>query len=230
MTRAERAAEAARLRAEGLKLREVAERMGLSVSYAHALLKDPDGSLDRARKQSYGSPCVDCGKPTNGSNGAQGAADRCWSCNGNHTRRLHRRWLTESFEEWVDMFGVPPAVLDWSEAHARNAGQEWRTERAQGTGRPWPSPKSAQDHYGSWNAFIRAHGWDPFEVGHYGRDGEDPAVIAETARLYVEERLSTPQIAEQMGVTAGTVQYRLEKAGVPRRSVSEAVALRRAVA
>jgi DNA-binding CsgD family transcriptional regulator len=65
-TRAERAAEAARLRAEegvaGPK--GVAERMGISVGYARSLLYDPTGEGDRARKAKAGGSCATCGAPT----------------------------------------------------------------------------------------------------------------------------------------------------------------------
>ena len=65
MTRAEKVAQAKALRDEGLLLREIAERLGLSSARrAHELLYDPDESNVRARKQKAGGACVDCGEPT----------------------------------------------------------------------------------------------------------------------------------------------------------------------
>lgn len=70
MTERERhVAEAARLRAEGLLVREIAERMGVARSTADAWLNDPDGSKLRARKDTYRGRCEDCGAPTDGSDG-----------------------------------------------------------------------------------------------------------------------------------------------------------------
>jgi transposase len=80
LMRQERAARAAELRAEGLRLVDIASRMGLSVSYTWALLKDPDGSADHARKRSYGGVCDTCGRPTHGSDGRSKAPTRCAEC------------------------------------------------------------------------------------------------------------------------------------------------------
>lgn len=45
---------------------------------------------DRCRKQTlYSTPCVDCGAPTNGSDG-RGAHQRCQACNGQEAARRER--------------------------------------------------------------------------------------------------------------------------------------------
>jgi transposase len=81
MTHAEKVTEAQRLRAEGLKLREIGERMGVPLKTAANWLSAPDGSRLRARKESYRGTCVDCGAPTNGSRGrGPNAPKRCVSC------------------------------------------------------------------------------------------------------------------------------------------------------
>jgi DNA-binding CsgD family transcriptional regulator len=89
-TRKERARQAADLRANGLRLVDIASRMGLSVSYTWALLDDPDGSADRERKRSYGGKCEDCGGPTDGSNGRSKAPKRCARCNAARTGSIVR--------------------------------------------------------------------------------------------------------------------------------------------
>lgn len=96
MTRAEKVAEAQRLRAEGLKLREIAERMGASVQTVGAWISDPDLSKQRQRRQRYAGRCVDCGKPTDGSNGSAKAPKRCLDC----TRRLNEERDARVLEAW----------------------------------------------------------------------------------------------------------------------------------
>src|SRR4051812_22570863 len=73
-------ADAARLRAQGLVVREVASRLGISRSYANLLLLDPDGSRDRRRKDGYGGVCESCGARTDGSNGRAKAPAVCARC------------------------------------------------------------------------------------------------------------------------------------------------------
>jgi transcriptional regulator with XRE-family HTH domain len=79
-TRPESEAIAAALRADGLKLREIAERMGVAIPTVDAWINDPGGARLRARKDSYRGVCKDCGRPTDGSNGADQAPTRCLAC------------------------------------------------------------------------------------------------------------------------------------------------------
>lgn len=78
--RAARAAEAARLRAEGLTYERIAVRMGISRSYASCLVSDPTGEQDAARKASYGGECEVCGARTDGSYGRALAPKVCAKC------------------------------------------------------------------------------------------------------------------------------------------------------
>lgn len=87
MTREERAREAAALAAEGLNGIQIAERMGVSQSYAYSLLSDPDGTGERERKAKYSGTCLGCGKSTSGSDGFKGAPDKCVACS-NHDAAL----------------------------------------------------------------------------------------------------------------------------------------------
>lgn len=175
---------------------------------------------DRCRKLTlYARPCLDCGKRINTDGSVTNAAERCINCNAAHQRRTSRTWIIESINEWVDLFGVPPTASDWEPRMP--TAPAWRRERYEATGRPWPSVHVAQDNFGSWSNALRAAGWDPYPVGHYGRDGEDPEVIQHTAERYLAG-MSGPEIARADGVTAGCVDYRLEKAGVQRRSHAEA--------
>jgi hypothetical protein len=80
VTRAERAAEAVRLRAEGLSARQIAEALGVSRSYASLLYTDPDGTREAKRRERYGRECEDCGTRTFGGNGAAKAPKLCVAC------------------------------------------------------------------------------------------------------------------------------------------------------
>lgn len=80
MTAQERRVEAQRLRAEGLLLREVADRLGVGVSTAHTYVSDPDRAKDKARKRFYAAPCERCGGPTDGSNGRAQPVRVCRAC------------------------------------------------------------------------------------------------------------------------------------------------------
>lgn len=81
ITRAEREKVVRDLRDEGLLMREIGERLGLSVKTISDYLNDPGGKRCRARKESYRGACVDCGAATNGSNGrGSNAPKRCQAC------------------------------------------------------------------------------------------------------------------------------------------------------
>jgi len=220
--RSEWAADALELNAQGMNGVQVAERLGISRSFAYSLLSDPDGTRERERKRRYYGECVDCGAPT--SYGVE--YERCAGCAPKHLRRLTRRWVIDSINEWFDMFGAPPTATDWNQSYTRVHGPAWRVARYQATGRVWPSVSTARDHFGSWNAAIEAAGFDPTPPGRYGREGEDPDAVAETVRLY-RSGLTCAQVAERMGISAGGVWCRLVAAGEPRRprwSRAEAVA------
>jgi predicted transcriptional regulator len=74
-------AEAVRdLRAEGLTHREIADRLGISRSYAAELDTDPDGTKVRDRKRAYGAICQDCGAATYGGDGRFAAPRLCLKC------------------------------------------------------------------------------------------------------------------------------------------------------
>lgn len=61
---------------EGLNGKQIAERMGISYSYAYVLINDPTGERERQRKQRY---CKSCG-------GIKDDASRCEPC---HEKRAH---------------------------------------------------------------------------------------------------------------------------------------------
>jgi hypothetical protein len=119
---------------------------------------------DRCRKSLYDRACIDCGARVSGTD-PNATNGRCRRCAGAFQRRATRQWLLDSVREWAETFGGPPGALDWSEALAIQHGRHDKVERKRSTGRPWPSPKAAAEHFGSWNAFIAAAGLKPTPAG-----------------------------------------------------------------
>jgi hypothetical protein len=170
--REEKAATVRALREEGLPWREIGERLGIALSYAHGLYTDPTGERDRERKRRYERPCVDCGKTIN-PNGIAEDVVRCRDCWIAHGQAQTRQWVIDSVAEWVRLFGAPPAATDWNLAHARAIGAKWKVSRAESTGRRWPPPQTVINHFGSWNGMLRELGHRPLEPSEYalGRRG-----------------------------------------------------------
>lgn len=171
MTRKQRAAEALALRGQGLLHREIAGRMGISTSYAAALCSDPTGDGDRARKARYAGPCVDCGGPTNGSDGRRDEP-RCIACSNIRNSAARRVWTREAIiaaiRAWADENGEPPAIADWNPSLARGMGDAPRAERFIAADGRWPWFMTAVREFGSWNAAISAAGFEPRPAGGGG--------------------------------------------------------------
>lgn len=118
MTRADLAAQAAALRAQGLTYQRIADTLGISLSYACELMTDPDGAKAKARKDRYRGTCENCGARTDGSNGRRGAPKLCAACT---KQRQHdeRYWTQEriiqAIRDWTAAHdGEPPAATDWN--------------------------------------------------------------------------------------------------------------------
>lgn len=80
VSRAERFVQITVLRRDGLTIRQVGLRLGISRSMVSEIINDPDGSKARARRESYAGVCDECGGPTDGSNGRANAPPRCLYC------------------------------------------------------------------------------------------------------------------------------------------------------
>ncbi len=159
-TRWERAEAAGRLRAGGLKQREIADLMGISRSYTASLLSDPDGSKEGVRKAQYGGDCVDCGKRTDGSNGRPGAPARCLRCSGIEQHE-NRYWQPERIIEAIQRFarlnGRPPLAPEWLLGVSEQG---------------YPACSTIQSEFGSWAAGIEAAGFPRPERGQHERTPE----------------------------------------------------------
>lgn len=122
---------------------------------------------ERCRKAQYSRPCVDCGKPMNGSDGCGPRAPlRCTRCNGVFVGEANRIWTRESIlaavRKWAVMYGSPPAMPDWDAWFARNMlHDEDRARRSHEVGSHWPSVTTVVRAFGTWNAAIAAAGFEP---------------------------------------------------------------------
>jgi len=138
VTRAEKVARAQQLRSEGLKLREIGEEMGYSISAVNAWLCDPDRSAEVARKDSYRGTCEECGARTDGSNGAPNAPSQCADChrtrNAERNKRLVEMWNagepTSHIAKKLEM--DERAVLSWVNFRRERHGTDLQLRRLGG--------------------------------------------------------------------------------------------------
>lgn len=165
LAKAERAAE---LRAAGWLQREIAADLGISRSYVHDLLHDPDGSKGRARKDSYSQPCPGCGAPLSGSDGPAGLPELCAAC---MTGRQHaeRYWtadrIMEAFRAFAERFGRPPSASDTnglmpSQVVKLSDERIAELREVRDSGFELPHPYLAKREFGSWKAALAAAGFD----------------------------------------------------------------------
>lgn len=172
MTRAEKVAEAQRLRREGLKIREIGERMGFAITTVNAWLSDPDRSKEIARKNSYRGTCEECGSSTNGSNGPGKAGRHCRNC----APDVHAKWskprIVAAIQQWAQRYGQPPTCTDWMPAIARHHGSPSAADKqARYEADDWPCTNEVRRRFGTWNAAIEAAGFEPMTSGQRRRAG-----------------------------------------------------------
>lgn len=163
MTRAEHAAIAAGLKAQGLNGIQIAKRMGWSTSHAYALLSDPDGSHQRERRKKYRGVCRACGGATSHPSGT-GPHEYCRACFQVHLEEMGRAYVLDAIHEWAEMFGEPPTAMDWNQSlcrHLDTPKAHLVIERYEASGREWPSAHTAQDRFGSFSNALRAAGFEP---------------------------------------------------------------------
>lgn len=184
VTTAERIAEAHRLRASGLLLREIAERLGCALTTAHRYLVDPDLSRQRERRAGYAGVCDICGGPTDGSDGPGHASRRCRSCIDWPPDRI-----IDAMRRWADEHGgVPPTTTEWRRAQPG-----------------YPSADCVVSRMG-WNAALLGAG---FALRSDRRPETWDAMLA---AVRAGER--TDQIADRFGVTANAISMRFQVRGM----------------
>lgn len=108
------------------------------------------------------TPCVECGIP------CSRKCKRCWECGMAFKRTQARRFYTQSLMEWVERFGRPPTASEWNISFARtrwtNPARLLVLEDIHAE-RDWPRYSAVLEMYGTWNAFLEAHGFSTLEPG-----------------------------------------------------------------
>lgn len=216
----ERLAKVLALRAGGATYDEIANETGLPYRTVWHWIDDPTGEKKRARVDSYRTPCIKCGALTDGSIGRrrEGEDAVCRRCAPNHYRIWDRDAIVCAIQEWADQNGgIPPTATDWNPAMARAIDKPEKADKFSEA--CWPHVVTVQSYFGTWNAAIKAAGFEPRPPGNYGRDGEDPTIVQEIADQY-RSGVSGYRLAKIYGCTSEAIYYRLEKAGVPRRAAN----------
>lgn len=181
---------------------------------------------ERCRKVTlYAGSCVDCGAPTNGYGGPGRASKRCCDCDA---RRRHemRIWTPETVVEairaFADRYGRQPADADWNVGMGTPEQREryWRDAC-------WPSPSTVRRECGSWSAALRAAGFEPLLGGPATPFRDDPRLVDDVVAAYRAGE-SGYSLAARYGVSDNTIYGLLRRAGVARRTLSEAQRLRMA--
>jgi hypothetical protein len=193
-SRAKLAARAVRLRASGHSMMQIAERLGVSPSYASALYCDPDRSKEIARKNSYRKPCPECGALMDGSNGRR-SPSLCFECS---TAKQHeeRYWTPEriiaSIRRYAKENGYPPT------------SKEWLLNRPS-----WGAPvTAAQREFGSWANTIEAAGFKRPKIGLYGdRVDRSAEQVVAGIRDLANQLGRTPVYLDDTALAGSAVRY-----------------------
>lgn len=112
---------------------------------------------ERCRKAQYAVPCTDCGGPVDGTTPSMlSATPRCVPCR-RKWQHDSRRWTPErvlaAIREFEAAFGRAPGANDFN-ASIRRVDPD--TAR-------FPPVSAVLREFGTWNAAIRAAGFEPFD-------------------------------------------------------------------
>jgi HNH endonuclease len=165
LTRAERYAQVIALRSRGLLYREIAEELGVSKSCVSEIMRDPDGSALKARKNKLRRPCPTCGALMSGGNGHAKEPRHCKDCAPNVNRTWTRERVIEAIQEFHSLMGRPPHAPDFNPTYARYLGHDQRAERFEAYDWPWQWTVTCL--FGGWNAAIEAAGYEATPPGYY---------------------------------------------------------------
>lgn len=146
----------------GKRIREIAAELGVSVSRAGDVLKDPDGAQGYERRHRRHGICCDCGSKTFSGGGIK-VPLRCSECAPEHRKQVARTNIILAIAEWARLYGAPPSALDWNVHQARLVAHPDRLAEIldRHRGQKWPPASSVQAAFGTWNAAIAAAGYRP---------------------------------------------------------------------
>jgi hypothetical protein len=150
----------------GKVTREIAEEMGIGRSRANALLIDPEGTDAWRRRHKRRGICRRCGGPTY-SGGAVELPTHCRRCDRALRGEKARGQIVRAIQDWANRYGAPPGAMDWNVPFAREKASRDRlnTILNRHNDRSWPVASGVQAVFGSWNAAIKAAGFEPTAPG-----------------------------------------------------------------
>lgn len=192
-TRAQRAAEARRLRHLGLKQREIAETMGIGRSYAAELLDDPAGQKARVRRESYAGVCENCGSPTTGGDGPAKAPRFCVHCAPGQNRQWTEETVVAAIREWARRHGRPPSSTDWLHYSVAEDGYKFPNR-----GSCYRSTSGSTAPFESWADAIEAAG---FPRPRKGQRTKGKSMPSKHTRPYLVFRRNGSGSLDQIGET-----------------------------
>lgn len=88
-------------------------------------------------------------------------------------------WMVAEAHYWFELYGHPPTAAEWNVASMRwhqrayDAGRSngrpsdatvAEAERRHRDDGPWPSQNNITTVFGSWNAFVKAAGFEPVPI------------------------------------------------------------------
>lgn len=191
-SRSAREALARDLRSRGLRMREIADQLGVAISTVDSWLNDPGGERLRARKESYRGRCRRCGAPTDGSSGRSGAPQLCVAC---------FRAQPHSLERARQLGGAPRRYSEEqllaALRHAEQLGLRTATKYSGLAGlHRLPSLATLIHRFGSWNEARRLAGLPTRRSPRpgYQRTGIEQCVQAVVAGW---ERLGEPPTVQR---------------------------------
>ena len=168
-------ARAAALEAAGTPRHRIAKQLGVGIYTIYRWLApdfaEASRAISRSVKERYRGECVDCGKPTTGSNGPGTAAKRCVRCAGSFRTVWTPDVILEAIKLYADRYGLPPSARDWNPAMARAQYRDDIADRFYEDG-CWPSAATVLARFGRWNDAIRAAGFEPLAQGRKYVDGQ----------------------------------------------------------
>ena len=186
---------AKRLRAEGLKFREIAEHIGCSTTEVTRLLY-PE-KAERMRQQSLESKrrrtgvCRMCGGVTKyAGHGNVIVSDLCASC----APDAHRLW---------DEGAIIAAMRRWSADHG---GQPTARDWLLGGHDGYPSVEAVQRIFGSWNNGVSAAGFDPLPPGRRTPEGQERVRLA--ALKWTKEKI-TSLVRDEFSISGVAASVRI---------------------
>lgn len=172
------------LREQGMTNAQIAATLGMSPSGLRSLINDPDLSKQRARRERYRRPCPRCGTLMDGSGGRKTQPEICFSCSRQeaHDSRFYTpEVIVERIQQWARAHGAPPSASDWL-----------RTVPEGGV-----AVSTVQREFGTWNAAIKAAGFDPCIQYRHDRETALQAI-----RDFVARNRRVPTVREFRAATA----------------------------